>query len=163
MIKLLLVFIADETPSEKAVVAVKQLLQSGVSAGFLQPGFDLYGHRDLGNTECPGEKLYAALPRLRSTSWTSQTICQRFEEKLHPFLKLHTDPMTSVCEVSKVLGGRSFLDPTLMLRFLFSSSHYMHIICTLLYFLLSVSRKSLFSQPVRAFFYSRGSRCMGWE
>lgn len=163
MIKLLLVFIADETPSEKAVVAVKQLLQSGVSAGFLQPGFGLYGHRDLGNTECPGEKLYAALPRLRSTSWTSQTICQRFEEKLHPFLKLHTDPMTSVCEVSKVLGGRSFLDPTLMLRFLFSSSHYMHIICTLLYFLLSVSRKSLFSQPVRAFFYSRGSRCMGWE
>uniref|UniRef100_A0A3Q2UY97 Peptidoglycan recognition protein 5 n=2 Tax=Haplochromini TaxID=319058 RepID=A0A3Q2UY97_HAPBU len=58
----------NETPSEKAVVAVKQLLQSGVSAGFLQPGFDLYGHRDLGNTECPGEKLYAALPRLRSTS-----------------------------------------------------------------------------------------------
>lgn len=68
MIKLLLVFIADETPSEKAVVAVKQLLQSGVSAGFLQSGFDLYGHRDLGNTACPGEKLYAALPRLRSTS-----------------------------------------------------------------------------------------------
>lgn len=60
-------FISDETPSKKAVVAVKQLLQSGVSAGFLQPGFALCGHRDLGDTECPGEKLYAALPQLRST------------------------------------------------------------------------------------------------
>uniref|UniRef100_A0A3Q0T324 Peptidoglycan recognition protein 5 n=1 Tax=Amphilophus citrinellus TaxID=61819 RepID=A0A3Q0T324_AMPCI len=58
----------SNTPSKKAIVAVKQLLQSGVSAGFLQPGFALYGHRDLGNTECPGEKLYAALPQLRSAS-----------------------------------------------------------------------------------------------
>lgn len=47
---------------------------------------------------------------------------------------MDTDPITSFCEVSKVLGGRSFLDPTLMLRFLFSSSHYLHIICTLLYY-----------------------------
>ncbi|XP_044057533.1 peptidoglycan recognition protein 5 [Siniperca chuatsi] len=57
----------NDTPSTEAISSVKQLLRSGVSQGFLQREFVLLGHRDLGSTECPGGKLYAALPQLRGT------------------------------------------------------------------------------------------------
>ncbi|XP_018526195.1 peptidoglycan recognition protein 5 [Lates calcarifer] len=57
----------NDTPSKEAILSVKQLLQSGVSKGFLHNKFSLFGHRDLGSTECPGNKLYAALPQLKST------------------------------------------------------------------------------------------------
>lgn len=63
----LLLLISDDTPSKEAILSVKQLLQSGVSKGFLHNKFSLFGHRDLGSTECPGNKLYAALPQLKST------------------------------------------------------------------------------------------------
>ncbi|XP_029027919.1 peptidoglycan recognition protein 5 [Betta splendens] len=56
-----------DTPSQEAVSAVTRLLQSAVCQGFLHQDFVLLGHRDLGNTECPGEKLYAVLPQLRRT------------------------------------------------------------------------------------------------
>lgn len=59
---------SDDTPSKEAISSVKQLLQSGVSRGFLLREFVLFGHRDLGNTDCPGGKLYAALPQLRGTT-----------------------------------------------------------------------------------------------
>ncbi|XP_076591601.1 LOW QUALITY PROTEIN: peptidoglycan recognition protein 5 [Chaetodon auriga] len=55
----------NDAPSTEALSSVRQLLQCGVSQGFLCPTFDLLGHRDLGSTECPGGKLYAALPQLR--------------------------------------------------------------------------------------------------
>ncbi|KAM9853016.1 peptidoglycan recognition protein 5 [Aulostomus maculatus] len=58
----------EDTPSKEAIYSVLQLLRSGVSRGLLHPEFELWGHRDLGDTECPGHKLYAALPRLRRTS-----------------------------------------------------------------------------------------------
>ncbi|TKS81270.1 Peptidoglycan-recognition protein SC2 [Collichthys lucidus] len=58
----------SDAPSTEELSAVKQLLQSGVSQGFLQPEFVLFGHRDLGSTQCPGDKLYAALPQLRGTA-----------------------------------------------------------------------------------------------
>ncbi|XP_008306717.1 peptidoglycan recognition protein 5 [Cynoglossus semilaevis] len=54
----------NESPNKAALMSVKQLLQSGVSQGFLCPGFTVLGHRDLGSTQCPGDKLYAALPQL---------------------------------------------------------------------------------------------------
>ncbi|XP_008274128.1 peptidoglycan recognition protein 5 [Stegastes partitus] len=55
----------DETPSEKAIQAVKKLLQDGVSQAFLEPKFDLVGHKDLGETECPGDKLYPVIQQLK--------------------------------------------------------------------------------------------------
>ncbi|XP_040903069.1 peptidoglycan recognition protein 5 [Toxotes jaculatrix] len=58
----------NDTPSKEAILSVKQLLQSGVCQGFLHKEFSLFGHRDLGDTECPGEKLYAALPQLRDST-----------------------------------------------------------------------------------------------
>ncbi|XP_060901935.1 peptidoglycan recognition protein 5 [Labrus mixtus] len=56
----------NDTPSKEAISSVKQLLQLGVCQSFLDPEFVLFGHRDLGSTECPGNKLYAALPQLRN-------------------------------------------------------------------------------------------------
>lgn len=63
---MLLLLISDDTPSAEAMSSVKQLLQFGVSQEFVCPEFIVVGHRDLGGTECPGDKLYAALPQLRS-------------------------------------------------------------------------------------------------
>ncbi|XP_071396249.1 peptidoglycan recognition protein 5 [Centroberyx affinis] len=56
----------NDTPSTEALSSIKQFLRSGVSLGYLHPEFILLGHRDLGNTQCPGEKLYASLPHLRN-------------------------------------------------------------------------------------------------
>lgn len=56
----------NDSPSSEAIMSVKQLLKDGVSQGFLLPEFVVSGHRDLGKTECPGAKLHAALPLLRS-------------------------------------------------------------------------------------------------
>ncbi|KAM8902385.1 peptidoglycan recognition protein 5 [Spinachia spinachia] len=55
----------EDTPSSEAILSVKRLLESGVCQGLLDPKFTLFGHRDMGQTECPGAKLYAALPQLR--------------------------------------------------------------------------------------------------
>ncbi|XP_051254205.1 peptidoglycan recognition protein 5 [Dicentrarchus labrax] len=57
----------NDTPSTEEISSVKQLLQAGVSEGFLHSEYVLFGHRDLANTECPGAKLYAALPQLRES------------------------------------------------------------------------------------------------
>ncbi|MED6289211.1 hypothetical protein CHARACLAT_000408 [Characodon lateralis] len=57
----------NDSPSKEAILSVKQLLMSGVLEGFIEPQFVLYGHRDLGATECPGKNLYAALSKLRSS------------------------------------------------------------------------------------------------
>lgn len=64
---MLLLLISANTPSMEAISSVKQLLQFGVAQGFLRPEFVLVGHRDLGQTECPGDKLYTALSQLRAT------------------------------------------------------------------------------------------------
>ncbi|KAJ0021874.1 hypothetical protein NQD34_009364 [Periophthalmus magnuspinnatus] len=57
----------SESPSSEALTSVKRLLEAGVSQGFLLSEFLLFGHRDLGSTECPGVNLYSALPQLSST------------------------------------------------------------------------------------------------
>lgn len=64
---MLLLLISADTPSMEAISSVKQLLQFGVAQDFLRRDFVLVGHRDLGRTECPGDKLYAALSQLRAT------------------------------------------------------------------------------------------------
>lgn len=64
----MLLLISDDTPSKESILAVRLLLQSGVSQGFLSKEFSLFGHRDLGTTECPGENLYTALKQLKSST-----------------------------------------------------------------------------------------------
>ncbi|XP_052008187.1 peptidoglycan-recognition protein SC1a/b-like [Xyrauchen texanus] len=45
--------------------ATLRLLHVGVLHNHLQPNYVLVGHRDVANTECPGEHLHSALPKLR--------------------------------------------------------------------------------------------------
>lgn len=65
MMMMPLLLISDDSPSEQAISSAKQLLLSGVSKGHIIPGFTLVGHRDVGQTECPGNNLYAALGYLK--------------------------------------------------------------------------------------------------
>ncbi|XP_035648257.2 peptidoglycan recognition protein-like [Oncorhynchus keta] len=63
----------NESPSPAAKSSVKHLLQCGVSQGHFHPVFILLGHRDLRDTECPGERLYAAKTSQISLNITSST------------------------------------------------------------------------------------------
>ncbi|KAI5098308.1 peptidoglycan recognition protein 1, partial [Silurus meridionalis] len=61
----------DESPSLKALSAVHALIQHGVARGYLQPSVEILGHRDVADTQCPGEKLYTSLHILKTP--TDQT------------------------------------------------------------------------------------------
>ncbi|KAM7399565.1 hypothetical protein PAMP_018830 [Pampus punctatissimus] len=89
-----------DTPSREAISSVKRLLQSGVSQGFLRPHFVLFGHRDLGNTECPGQKLYAALPQLRGT--TILSLCS--PSPIKALQAVHLMIMSSGCNLQNLLS-----------------------------------------------------------
>lgn len=60
-----LLLISDSSPSAAAISSAKQLLQFGVSKGHISPGFTLLGHKDLGQTACPGNNLYSALAQIK--------------------------------------------------------------------------------------------------
>ncbi|KAK3109084.1 hypothetical protein FSP39_022692 [Pinctada imbricata] len=54
-------FIGDfrkRLPNDAALNAVKQLIECGVANGKVAHNYTLRGHRDVGNTECPGQMLY---------------------------------------------------------------------------------------------------------
>ncbi|XP_021376177.1 peptidoglycan-recognition protein SC2-like [Mizuhopecten yessoensis] len=51
----------NSLPPASALNAAKALAQCGVSKGHIQSGYSLFGHRDVGNTDCPGDQLYAEI------------------------------------------------------------------------------------------------------
>ncbi|XP_037335481.2 peptidoglycan recognition protein 5 [Pungitius pungitius] len=55
----------EDTPSREAMSSVKGLLETGARQGHLSPQYAVSGHRDVGQTECPGAKLQSQLPELR--------------------------------------------------------------------------------------------------
>lgn len=48
----------DNRPPTNQLQATKELIATGVKLGFIEPDYTLFGHRQLGNTECPGEALF---------------------------------------------------------------------------------------------------------
>lgn len=63
-------FIGDydvQSPSTKALRALTHLLDCGVEQRVLDRFYRLQGHRDMRPTSCPGDYLYDALRRIRST------------------------------------------------------------------------------------------------
>ncbi|KAF4072078.1 hypothetical protein AMELA_G00270240 [Ameiurus melas] len=56
----------DEAPSLQALSSLCALIQHGVAKGYLQPDFVILGHRDVADTQCPGEKLYSSLHTLKT-------------------------------------------------------------------------------------------------
>ncbi|XP_056622222.1 peptidoglycan recognition protein 5 [Triplophysa dalaica] len=55
----------DEMPTCASLTALQGLLHVGQLSGHFRNDFVLVGHRDVGKTECPGEHLYSALPKLK--------------------------------------------------------------------------------------------------
>ncbi|XP_069140716.1 peptidoglycan-recognition protein SC2-like [Argopecten irradians] len=48
----------ETLPPESALNAAKALAQCGVEKGYIKGTYSLFGHRDVGTTECPGDNLY---------------------------------------------------------------------------------------------------------
>ena len=48
----------EKLPNEATLDAVKGMIELGIILGKITPDYKLYGHRDVGNTSCPGDKLY---------------------------------------------------------------------------------------------------------
>ncbi|KAK3106014.1 hypothetical protein FSP39_010927, partial [Pinctada imbricata] len=49
---------SNVVPNKAALDAVRSLLTCARNAGYIDSSYTLYGHRDVGITECPGEALY---------------------------------------------------------------------------------------------------------
>jgi N-acetylmuramoyl-L-alanine amidase len=45
-------------PDPVAMSAVQNMITCGIQQGRITPEYKLYGHRDVGATACPGDKLY---------------------------------------------------------------------------------------------------------
>ncbi|XP_078592912.1 peptidoglycan-recognition protein SC2-like isoform X1 [Branchiostoma floridae x Branchiostoma japonicum] len=48
----------NQKPNSAAITAAKSLISCGISLGKISSSYSLYGHRDVGSTACPGNKLY---------------------------------------------------------------------------------------------------------
>nr|ABV60369.1 putative peptidoglycan recognition protein [Phlebotomus papatasi] len=48
----------EKLPPEKMLQAVQKLIQSGVEEGYIAKNYTLLGHRQVRDTECPGQKLF---------------------------------------------------------------------------------------------------------
>ena len=48
----------DRIPNDKALSALKNIINCGLSKGKITHNYKMYGHRDVRSTECPGNKLY---------------------------------------------------------------------------------------------------------
>lgn len=79
---------ADFLPNAAALKTLNELIACGVSLGKIRDNYNLIGHRQARNTECPGESFYkyvVALPRwtanpiphIRSTTTTTTPIMQK--------------------------------------------------------------------------------------
>lgn len=51
----------SHVPNSLAINAVKSLIDCGVKTGRITQNYVLKGHRDVGQTSCPGDKLYALI------------------------------------------------------------------------------------------------------
>nr|AXE15816.1 peptidoglycan recognition protein 1 [Archivesica packardana] len=49
---------SHKLPSDAAICTLQAMIQWGVALGKISPNYELYGHRDVRDTECPGDKLY---------------------------------------------------------------------------------------------------------
>lgn len=49
---------SHKLPSDAAVCTLQTMIKWGVALGKISANYELYGHRDVRETECPGDKLY---------------------------------------------------------------------------------------------------------
>lgn len=53
----------NNVPTAAQIAAAKALLADAVSRGQIKSNYILYGHRQVGSTECPGNNLYAEIKK----------------------------------------------------------------------------------------------------
>ncbi|XP_055905697.1 peptidoglycan-recognition protein SC2-like [Eupeodes corollae] len=53
----------DHTPTDSQILKANELLTEAVSQGHLSSNYTLYGHRQVGSTECPGNKLFKEIQK----------------------------------------------------------------------------------------------------
>ncbi|XP_069502262.1 peptidoglycan recognition protein 1-like [Ambystoma mexicanum] len=53
----------SRAPSAAAQNAVKSLIKCGISKGFIRHNYDLRGHRNVGQTSCPGNSFYKIITK----------------------------------------------------------------------------------------------------
>ncbi len=58
--------------SDKAIESIQSLLAVGVNAGLITPNFQIRGHRDVANKDCPGKRAYERLEEMRPNSEAAQ-------------------------------------------------------------------------------------------
>lgn len=51
----------DHKPTATQIAKAKELIAYGVSLGYLASNHIIYGHRQVGSTECPGNNLYTEI------------------------------------------------------------------------------------------------------
>lgn len=62
-------FIGDfdtQSPTPRAMVAFERLLDCGVRSGLLDSYYGIYGHRDMRDTDCPGDLLYDTIRHMKA-------------------------------------------------------------------------------------------------
>uniref|UniRef100_A0A1A9WJ21 Peptidoglycan-recognition protein n=1 Tax=Glossina brevipalpis TaxID=37001 RepID=A0A1A9WJ21_9MUSC len=72
-----------ELPTDKMLQATRDLIAFGVSGGYIDPQYKLYGHRQVRATECPGDRLYNEI-----TKWPNYSPVPDKNNKKIKFLKI---------------------------------------------------------------------------
>ncbi|XP_060072999.1 peptidoglycan-recognition protein SC2-like [Ylistrum balloti] len=58
----------ESNPDQRAIKAVLGMIQLGVDKGKISNDYKLYGHRDVGATDCPGKNLYEIIKKWKHYS-----------------------------------------------------------------------------------------------
>nr|AGU68335.1 peptidoglycan recognition protein 1a [Sinohyriopsis cumingii] len=53
----------NKLPNSAALTAVHNIIDCGILKGKITPDYKMYGHRNAGTTECPGQQLYDLIRR----------------------------------------------------------------------------------------------------
>lgn len=62
-------FIGDydrQSPSRSSIIAFENLIECGVRSGYLDSYYGIYGHRDMRDTDCPGDLLYDTIRHMKA-------------------------------------------------------------------------------------------------
>lgn len=59
-------------PNKNMLKAGDELIQCGVEGGHIDENYKLVGHRQVRNTECPGDKFYTYVQTM--SHWTDQNL-----------------------------------------------------------------------------------------
>lgn len=54
----IMIFFTEKLPSQVQMQSTRSLIECGIELGHIMADYSLYGHRDVSNTDCPGDLFY---------------------------------------------------------------------------------------------------------